>query len=142
MTDKSESIRTLPAAEVLPVLIYRDVGMAARWLCGSFGFTFRWRVGQHRAQVGVGSSAIVLTEPRAEADPRSGGCGAVLVQISDVDTHCAHARAAGAHILEEPTDFPYGQRQYVAEDPEGHRWTFTQTISDLKPAEWGAQTTL
>ena len=37
----------------------------------------------------------------------------------------------------EPTDFPYGERQYTAEDPSGHRWTFSQTLADVAPEEWG-----
>jgi uncharacterized glyoxalase superfamily protein PhnB len=37
----------------------------------------------------------------------------------------------------DPTDFPYGERQYHAEDPFGHRWTFSETIRDAAPEEWG-----
>lgn len=46
--------------------------------------------------------------------------------------------AGGAHILHPPTDYPYGERQYVAEDPGGHRWTFSQSIADIDPVSWGA----
>jgi hypothetical protein len=31
----------------------------------------------------------------------------------------------------------YGERQYTCEDPGGHRWTFSQSIADLEPEEWG-----
>lgn len=34
-------------------------------------------------------------------------------------------------------DHPYGERQYVAEDPGGHRWTFSQSLVDVDPASWG-----
>ena len=37
----------------------------------------------------------------------------------------------------EPTDFEYGERQYRAEDPAGHQWTFSQTLADVAPEEWG-----
>jgi uncharacterized glyoxalase superfamily protein PhnB len=40
----------------------------------------------------------------------------------------------------EPTDFEYGERQYQAEDPFGHQWTFTQTLLDVAPEEWGGET--
>ncbi|WP_347405194.1 VOC family protein [Mesorhizobium sp. WSM4884] len=43
-------------------------------------------------------------------------------------TPIARRRAAGAEILEEPVDHFYGERQYRARDPEGHIWTFTQTM--------------
>jgi uncharacterized glyoxalase superfamily protein PhnB len=37
----------------------------------------------------------------------------------------------------EPTDFEYGERQYTAEDPAGHQWTFSQTLDDVAPESWG-----
>jgi uncharacterized glyoxalase superfamily protein PhnB len=43
-------------------------------------------------------------------------------------------------ILAEPADFPYGERQCTVQDPWGHRWTFSQTISDVAPEDWGGQT--
>jgi hypothetical protein len=39
----------------------------------------------------------------------------------------------------EPTDFGYGERQYEPEDPFGHQWTFTETLSDVAPEEWAAR---
>jgi uncharacterized glyoxalase superfamily protein PhnB len=45
----------------------------------------------------------------------------------------------GARILDPPTNFPYGERQYVVEDLAGHRWTFTQTIADVAPEDWGGR---
>ena len=48
-----------------------------------------------------------------------------------------HARSHGARILAEPADYPYGERRHSAEDPFGHRWTFTESIADVNPAEWG-----
>jgi uncharacterized glyoxalase superfamily protein PhnB len=46
------------------------------------------------------------------------------VLVDDVDSHHQHARAAGARIDSEPTDQPYGRREYGARDLEGHRWWF------------------
>jgi hypothetical protein len=37
----------------------------------------------------------------------------------------------------EPTDFEYGERQYAAEDLADHRWTFSETLADVAPEEWG-----
>jgi uncharacterized glyoxalase superfamily protein PhnB len=39
-------------------------------------------------------------------------------------------------ILTEPQDQPYGERQYNAQDFYGHRWDFTETITDVAPEEW------
>jgi uncharacterized glyoxalase superfamily protein PhnB len=60
-----------------------------------------------------------------------------MVRVLDVDAHHAHAAAHGATILEPPTDFPYGERQYEAEDLAGHHWDFTQSIADVAPEDWG-----
>lgn len=35
--------------------------------------------------------------------------------------------------------FPYGERQYSCLDPAGHAWTFSETVRDTNPAEWGGE---
>jgi uncharacterized glyoxalase superfamily protein PhnB len=60
-----------------------------------------------------------------------------MVRVDDVDQHAARAARAGAHILQKPTDFPYGERQYTVQDIEGHLWTFSQSINDVLPEDWG-----
>jgi uncharacterized glyoxalase superfamily protein PhnB len=63
----------------------------------------------------------------------------VHLQLTDgIDAHCARARKAGAEILQEPEDQFYGDRTYRARDPEGHIWTFGQTVKAMKPEEWDA----
>ena len=124
--------RSMPAGAVIPVLRYDDVLAASDWLCRAFGFRERWRVESHRVQVAVGDCAVALAE--------GGGGGEVMVRVDDVDAHAARARDAGATIVSEPTDHPYGERQYTARDPGGHQWTFSQTIADVAPEEWGGTT--
>lgn len=45
-----------------------------------------------------------------------------------LDEHCERARVAGAEIVQAPADQFYGDRTYRARDPEGHIWTFSQTV--------------
>jgi uncharacterized glyoxalase superfamily protein PhnB len=53
----------------------------------------------------------------------------IHVRIEDeIDEHCARACAAGAAILQEPSDQFYGDRTYRASDLEGHQWVFGQTV--------------
>ena len=52
-----------------------------------------------------------------------------------LDAHCARAREAGAVILQEPIDQFYGDRTYRARDPEGHVWTFGQTVRQVSREE-------
>jgi uncharacterized glyoxalase superfamily protein PhnB len=61
----------------------------------------------------------------------------VLVRIEDADAHCKRAKDHGALITQDPVTHPYGERQYNAEDFAGHSWTFSQSVADIHPAEWG-----
>jgi uncharacterized glyoxalase superfamily protein PhnB len=71
--------------------------------------------------------------------PGLGGASSLLVAfVEDVDEHCARAQAAGATILMEPEDRPWGLRQYIAQDLDGHRWEFSQFLRHVPPQEWGA----
>jgi len=37
-------------------------------------------------------------------------------------------------------NYRYGERQFVAEDLEGHRWLFACHVRDVAPSDWGART--
>ena len=128
--------RSMPPGPVIPELPYAEVAAAARWLCGTFGFVERLRIGSHRIQLHVGSGAIVVVE----GDPGSIVAGSrVMVPVPDVDAHHAKALAAGAEVLGPPTTYPFGERQYSVVDPGGHRWTFSQSVADSDPASWGGE---
>jgi len=135
--------RSIPAATVVPVLTYPDVQEAVAWLEAAFGFVERVRIGDnHRAQMMVGDGAVIAADVRHEKRPPRPGeeTHSVLVRVEDAKAHCERARANGARILMEPTDFEYGERQYEAEDPAGHRWIFSETLRDVAPEEWGGIT--
>jgi uncharacterized glyoxalase superfamily protein PhnB len=141
--------RSIPRCSVIPELAYEDVGEAIGWLCDAFDFTLRLRIGNHRAQLNVGDGAVVLTEQRVgeghnlpgavEFRPprRTDLAHSVMVRVQDVDRHHERAKQRGAQILRPPADYPYGERQCTAEDLAGHCWTFSQSIADVAPEEWG-----
>ena len=57
-----------------------------------------------------------------------------------VDAGRLHARVRAAHVAcDAPEDFPYGERQFTVTDLAGHRWTFSQTIADVAPEDWGGE---
>jgi uncharacterized glyoxalase superfamily protein PhnB len=131
------SNRSMPNACVIPEIAYPDVGKAVDWLCEVYGFKLRLRIGNHRAQLDIGGGAIVVTERRDGSLNFVGEPIAVMVRVDDVDRHYLHALQHGAEILQEPADYPYGERQYVTRDSCGYRWTFSQTIADVDPESWG-----
>jgi uncharacterized glyoxalase superfamily protein PhnB len=143
------SNRSMPQSTVVPVLVYEDVAEAVEWLVDTFGFVERWRAGSHGAQLSIGDGAVMIGERRVallpEDDdptifraPRRGEVShSMIVRVEDVDDHYAQVRQRGARILRALADVPWGERQYTAEDLAGHRWTFSQSIADVAPEEWG-----
>jgi uncharacterized glyoxalase superfamily protein PhnB len=132
--------RSIPNSTVIPVLIYPDVREAVDWLGAAFGFAERVRIGEdHRAQLGFGDGAVIVGDVRGDRRPPRAGevTHSVMVRVRDAHAHCERAREHGARIVMEPRDFEYGERQYTAEDPAGHQWTFSQTLADVAPEEWG-----
>jgi uncharacterized glyoxalase superfamily protein PhnB len=132
---------------VVPMLSYEDVGRAADWIVEAFGFEEVERYEDERTVTHVtlrlGEGIVFVGNPGPEyRGPKklAETCEAarrmlktpyvvdgVFVEVDDIDAHYERARAAGAAILSELEDNPgVGQRQYRAEDIEGHRWMFAQ----------------
>src|SRR5437588_4709336 len=103
--------RSVPPCPVIPVLIYPDPDAAADWLREAFGFTVRLRIANHRIQMKAGDGCFTI----AEGNMTPSNSQHVQLRIDDANAHCECARNYGATILSEPTDHPYGERQYNAE---------------------------
>jgi uncharacterized glyoxalase superfamily protein PhnB len=123
--------RSMPPGVIIPELPYDDVDQAATWLCQTFGFKERLRIGDHRCQLSFGENSIVAIERK---EP---GISYILMHVDDVDRYHERARQAGARIVTPPADYPFGERQCTVEDIGGHHWTFSQTIADIDPKTWG-----
>jgi uncharacterized glyoxalase superfamily protein PhnB len=96
----------------------------------------RLRIADHRVQLNVADGAVVVTQ-RHDTAAQPVLAHAVMVRVEDAHAHHARAAEHGARILRPPTDHPYGERQYTAVDPGGHCWTFSQSIADIHPSDWG-----
>jgi len=121
----------MPSSTVIPQLPYAAVGPAAEWLNNAFGFTVRLRIADHRIQMNAGDGAVVLTQA---AQPSR---ASVMVRVADVDAHHARAAAFGVQIVAPPQTHPYGERQYSVIDCGDHAWTFSQSVADVAPEDWG-----
>src|SRR5215470_6325502 len=138
--------RSAPASGVVAVLVYENVADAIAWLCGAFGFTERLRAPGPggriiHAQLSIGAGDVMIGASGAEfRPPRTGEVNQyVLVRVDDVDGHFDYAKRFGARVVRPPTDMPFGERTYTVEDLAGHRWTFSQSIADVAPEQWGAR---
>lgn len=135
--------RSVPSATVIPILPYPDVRKAVGWLCDVFGFEERLQIADHRAQMIIpgGGAMIVAEYIDRERRPTEGAdhiSHQIMVRIAAVQTHYENAVACGADILQPPVDHVFGERQYVVRDIGGHRWTFSQTLADADPSDWGS----
>ena len=121
---------------VIPYLRYEDATEAVAWLARAFGLRQQSPMKDTNgkvthAQMWLGEDGLVLlgSPPPPYRNPKHLGQAtqSLYVYVDDVDAHCEQARKCGARIIEEPTDAPYGDRRYGAEDPEGHLWYFAKT---------------
>lgn len=123
-------------ARIIPLLEYRDIAAAHDFLVDAFGFkaggVVRNADGQPvHGEVYAGDTPIWLHRITREnnspiaADVLNTG---LILHVDDVNAHYERARAAGANIETEPTDQPYGQREYGVRDPEGYRWWFATPV--------------
>jgi uncharacterized glyoxalase superfamily protein PhnB len=135
--------RSVPTDTILPHIGYQNVAEASEWLARVFGFKEAYRYGEPVAgvQMYLGRAYIMLRNARQGCmTPAHLGYGtqSLTIFVEDVDAHYAKAREAGARIVEELRETEYGERQYGAEDIDGHLWLFSRHARDVSPEEWGA----
>jgi len=132
--------------QIIPMIAYEDAATAIDWLQRAFGFHELNRMTEKdgtisHAEMEFADGQIFLATPTPDyQSPRNHRehCAAarkwssvpwvidgLLVHVDDVDAHFQRAKAAGATMLSDLLDQPYG-RLYRAEDLEGHRWMFLQ----------------
>ena len=123
---------------IIPCLRYRDAPAAIEWLCRAFGFEKNAVYAEgdivHHAQLTFGNGMVMVgsTDTASEwgrqiaqpSDIGSRETQSPCVVVSDADAHYAQATAAGAVIVMDIADQPYGGRGYSCRDPEGHLWWF------------------
>ncbi len=138
--------RSVPANILLPHLTYQDVAQAIQWLSHTFGFVEHYRYGPpdapQGAQLRLGDAWIMVnTTHPGRTSPAIAGANTqtLTVFVENVDEHYQRAKAAGAKIVEELNETPYGEYQYGVEDLDGHRWLFACHVCDVSPEKWGAQ---
>ena len=118
---------------VWPTLRANDAQALIRFLVDAFGFEqtlvvsddgkhvdhaeLRWPLG---GGVMLGS---VRDDPADAWSLRPGSFGCYVVS-DDIDALYRRATAAGATITRELAGTDYGSRDFIAEDPEGNRWSF------------------
>jgi uncharacterized glyoxalase superfamily protein PhnB len=123
---------------VIPALRYRDAPAAIEWLCRAFGFE-KHAVYPNpdgtiaHAELSFGTGMIMLGSvsnagPHSHLIRQPDEIGGAETQspcliVSDCDAVYKTAKDAGAHMVMDIADMPYGGRAFTCSDPEGHLWS-------------------
>ncbi len=139
---------------ITPALFYKDPRAALAFLEKAFGFELEMLIEdetgalQH-SQMRFGDGLIMVGtewsekhQSPASLNGRNSQTTHVMLHGQSVDDHCNTARAAGAVIIAAPQTQFYGDRTYRAADPEGHIWTFAETVEQMSSSEWDSKTGL
>jgi uncharacterized glyoxalase superfamily protein PhnB len=130
----------------IPAVVYRDHRAALKWLETAFGFEMTEVLTDSEgaivhAEMTHGDGVVMIgyewTEwARSPLSVDGKNTQRIHVRLErDIDAHCERARKAGAKIFMEPADQFYGDRTYMAVDPEGHHWTFSQPVKQVSMKE-------
>ena len=122
------------AQTVTPYLLYEDGEAAIEFAARAFRFREVDRAtggagGLHaELEVAPGGGRIYFGQPpQGFRNPKTvGATSHVYVLVDHVDRHFEQASGAGAEIIEELTDLPFGHRRYGCIDLQGHEWFFAQ----------------
>ncbi|MFC4913508.1 VOC family protein [Actinomadura gamaensis] len=91
------------------------------------------------AEIRIQGSTLMLGDaegPHLTSPTAAGATTAALhVFVDDVDALAHQATAAGAELLQPPTDQFHGDRTAMLKDPYGHIWIFLTHLEDLPPEE-------
>lgn len=132
---------------ITPALVYLNPRAALDFLRDAFGFELDLLIEDENgnlahSQMVYGDGKIMVGNEWSDdhRSPKSIGLKctqSVHMHLQEnIDAHCEKARKAGAQIIAESETQFYGDRTYRAKDPEGHIWTFSQTVEAMTPEEW------
>jgi PhnB protein len=122
--------------QVIPYLLYEDAGAAMDWLIAVFGFTERERdrLGDGTVRHGellTGNGGVIMMGSAGAEFRGPGKLGEVTqllcITITDLVGHRERVHAEGGDVSEISIRANRA-RSYTVDDPEGHRWYFSEPL--------------
>jgi len=108
---------------VIPVLPVADLARAHKFYCDILGFLEPWGFGDPPQYGGVRADLAEMPAIHfTVCTDRSPG--EVFVIVNEVDTYYEKVKSAGAEMIFEIGDRPYGMRDFMVADPDGNRISF------------------
>ena len=136
---------------VVPYVRYRDPIAAISWLSAVVGAREAVRMTLPDGRIGhaellVGDHVITLGLAVAEGEmdrpvDRNAVRAMTLIFVPEVDASTERAVELGGAVVDAPSDMPWGLRQSIVTDPEGHVWELSTHQRDVPAQTWGAELT-
>ncbi len=127
-TSVKDKASTLKLSTVMPAITANDLGASIEWYRDVMGFVVAqeiehegWRVGAVMSAGGV--QFLLGQDDFAKGKDRQKGIGFRLYCVSerDIDELAAEIKARGGTLDQEPTDQPWGSRDFAISDPDGFK---------------------
>jgi uncharacterized glyoxalase superfamily protein PhnB len=110
-----------------PILLTPDLPRALAFYVEALGGTIRYRYPEEGepayVTIGLGSSSVGLSANASAARGRPSEAFELGAYTRDVDAAVARLRVAGARVVDEPSEQPWGERMARVLDPDGNRVT-------------------
>ena len=136
-TSVKDKAGTLNLGGVMPSITANDLGASIAWYRDVMGFVVAREI-EHEGQrvgamMGAGGVQILLGQDDfAKGRDRQKGVGLRfhLVAEQDVDELAAGIKARGGTLDQEPTDQPWGARDFAVVDPNGFKISISNGMGD------------
>lgn len=115
---------------VAPYIFADDAERLVRFLVEGLGGTESCRSVRSdgliaNSQVAIGTATVMVSEAGGRFPPSR---ASFYLYVEDADAAMARALAAGAELVMEVGDMPYGDRQGGVADPSGNIWWISQRL--------------
>ena len=130
---------------VIPTIVLKDVKGTMAFYEKAFEFKTRFSMPDKEgkimhAEMAYKEQAIMMGPEYPDFNMHSvskfkGSPVSFYLYTEDVDKFCKQAKAAGAKVVQEPTDQFWGDRTCRLSCPEGYSWTFAQNVADFDPSK-------
>ncbi len=127
-TSVKDKANTLNLGGVMPAITVSDLGASIAWYRDVMGFVVARELEHEGQRMGAVMSAggvqfLLGQDDFAKGKDRQKGIGFRLYCVSeqDIDELAAGIKARGGTLDQEPTDQPWGARDFGVSDPDGFK---------------------
>ncbi len=133
-----DKARALKLSAVMPAITANDLGASIEWYRDVIGFAVAQEIEHEGQRVAAVMSAggvqfLLGQDDFAKGRDRQKGVGLRfhLVSEQDVDELAAAIKARGGTLDQEPTDQPWGARDFAVVDPNGFKISISNGMGDV-----------